>query len=720
VTGTDGRGHGARVHRLKKSVVFTDVVNVLLKDAQGDRLSEIVAAPTASIGSPTSQQVVEPGPVELDVTADIQAWADGMRNHGWAFLPWRNGTDGWGFLKPDCPNAAERPSLTFTYIPPPTGATPAAVKSAGAKPPGPAAAEAVKTNARALRGKAKSTHRQGDGTAKTDLAVPYRVATSGLAGTKFIAPLATLPYIHNFDQPDTWERWATPNDFGRLTTMSALAYPLLPVSRFVCEFEVTSNASGGMSFSFGDLSSGDLENGCQIGLNWVPERKIIRCWLAHWYKPKWYLGGERTFDPNRRISLKLVVGDGRQTLFHENNPILSSACWPVDCQLRIFSEAPDSGIIHRISLRPLTAQDVSDCHWTNPPTELRLDAGKTSLRLAKISEGYPAKPTPGQRFALKATGTPMAWIAPGEFEMGIPNWNNDPFHMPRHRVRITNGYWVSQTEVTQGEFTRVMGANPSRVKGSLYLPVDWVTWYQAMAYCQRLTRLERKSKAIPPGYEFRLPTEAEWEYGARAGSDADVSVPKNLAWSNETSGSRPHEVAETQPNKWGLYDMHGNAMEWCFDAWYEVPKGTERVAVNPFKIGNPETDTFVVRGGAWWSGPHMCTSYFRAKNHSNANGFRGFRVVLAPEIRGARSGTREDSTSSRTGVTIPFPVTTARRTARFIALSFLFQQVRPCQAVFCRPVPALPSLRSKLTSYVSLTGRENSAPRLALRRIFLG
>ena len=120
VTGREGRGHGARVHRLKKPIAFKDVVNTLLKDTEGDRF-EIIAASNASVGGPALQPVVEPGPIELDVTADVQAWAAGMANHGWAFLPWPNGTDGWGFLKPDCPDLADRPSLTVTYIPPVIG-----------------------------------------------------------------------------------------------------------------------------------------------------------------------------------------------------------------------------------------------------------------------------------------------------------------------------------------------------------------------------------------------------------------------------------------------------------------------------------------------------------------------------------------------------------------------------------------------------------------------
>jgi hypothetical protein len=83
----------------------------------------------------------------------------------------------------------------------------------------------------------------------------------------------------------------------------------------------------------------------------------------------------------------------------------------------------------------------------------------------------------------------------------------------------------------------------------------------------------------------------------------------------------------------GLYDMHGNAMEWCLDAWYDYPKGKKEVTVDPFQIGRPDKDTrFVVRGGAWWMGADGCSSHWRSLNHNNANGFRGFRIVLGPEI----------------------------------------------------------------------------------------
>jgi formylglycine-generating enzyme required for sulfatase activity len=394
----------------------------------------------------------------------------------------------------------------------------------------------------------------------------------------------------------------------------------------VCEVELTVNKRGGMRFCLGDPF-----NEAQIALYWKPERDMIECALPHWYHGGWGWNGSRDFASEQRTSLKLVAGDGIQTLFHENNRVLSVECWPTDCRLRIWSETPDSAVIHRCSLRPLTEQDVAACGWTTPPTDLALNASDAAARLAKISEGYPPRPKTGERFAVKTTGTPMAWIPPDEFLMGTRN-PKDREYEGRHRVRLTRGYWMAQIEVTQGEYSKVTGTNPSRVTGSPYLPVDWVAWDQAAEYCRKLTNLEHKSRMLPRGYAYRLPTEAEWEYACRAGSDEDFSVPEKLVWSRGPSGCRPHEVAESQPNEWGMYDMNGNAMEWCFDAWYDYPKGQIEVTVDPFKIGQPDKDTFVVRGGAWWSDPRMCTSHWRAKNHINPNGFRGFRIVLGTAI----------------------------------------------------------------------------------------
>jgi hypothetical protein len=135
VTGSGpwARGHGARIHRLKKAIDFGDVMNTLLRDADSRRF-EIIDPPTARVGSPNLQTTIEAGPIEIDVTADVRAWASATPNHGWALLPWPNGRDAWAFLKPDCPEVSDRPTLSVTFTPPATG-QPVHVAERASSPP---------------------------------------------------------------------------------------------------------------------------------------------------------------------------------------------------------------------------------------------------------------------------------------------------------------------------------------------------------------------------------------------------------------------------------------------------------------------------------------------------------------------------------------------------------------------------------------------------------
>jgi serine/threonine protein kinase/formylglycine-generating enzyme required for sulfatase activity len=457
-----------------------------------------------------------------------------------------------------------------------------------------------------------------------DVPHPFRIATNGLGGRPWLDPASFGPNWSGFNSPGSAVPWLTNDAFARPTAQGTLGYPPLLESRYVFEVDVTLNQRCFVNFQLGDP-----KNECHIELRWISDRNVIQCELHRWQHGGASVGDHRDFAPGSRIHLKLVVGDGRQAVFHEGVPIASSDGWPADCCLRITAN-PDSAVIHGCSIRPLTAEDVEASGWPMPPTRLAFDAREAAERWRLISTSYPWKPKLGKRFVVKTTGTPMSWIPPGTFEMG----SRDPKDGGPHPVRLTRGYWMAQTEVTQGEYQKLTNANPSRVTGSPLLPVDWVAWDAAAAYCRRLTDLEREANRLLPRYEYRLPTEAEWEYACRAGSDQDFSVPEEWVWSRDRSEGRPHEVAESQPNVWGLYDMHGNAMEWCFDAWNEYPSGKRVVTIDPFKIGRPGKDTtYVVRGGAWWSGPEFCTSAWRYRNHNNPNGFRGFRIVLGPEIR---------------------------------------------------------------------------------------
>ena len=127
------------------------------------------------------------------------------------------------------------------------------------------------------------------------------------------------------------------------------------------------------------------------------------------------------------------------------------------------------------------------------------------------------------------------------------------FEGPAHRVTITRGFWLGQTPLTQYAYERVMGRNPSLYKGALR-PVEQITWDEAKAYCEVVCG--------------RLPTEAEWEYAARAGTTESVYGPlDSIAWNRDNSNGQTHDVATRAPNAWGLYDMLGNVEEWVEDRY---------------------------------------------------------------------------------------------------------------------------------------------------------
>jgi formylglycine-generating enzyme required for sulfatase activity len=355
------------------------------------------------------------------------------------------------------------------------------------------------------------------------------------------------------------------------------------------------------------------------------------------------LGGKalsRRQNRKERLPLKLINLDGRGALLFDNaSPLtLDEAAWPYDLTLRFEATAGTSATVRRCSVRPVRADDLKDLGWSLPPEKLVVQPEEAERRVRERIAGLDSQPVAGKRFAVGTTHRPMTWIAPGEFDMG----SRDPRREPRerkHRVQLTKGYWMGEYEVTQGEWEQLFKDNPSRMRGSPYLPVDSVSWADANRFCKELTRLEKEAGRLPEGYEYRLPTEAEWEYACRAGSEEDFSVPPDGFWDAVNSGGQPHEVGEGPANAWGLFDMHGNAIEWCADAWYDYPKDGGKV-VDPVRPGN-RADLFMLRGGGWWmttetnpagypsrAWKETCRSCAREKNRNVAGSYHGFRVVL--------------------------------------------------------------------------------------------
>lgn len=237
------------------------------------------------------------------------------------------------------------------------------------------------------------------------------------------------------------------------------------------------------------------------------------------------------------------------------------------------------------------------------------------------------------RIALFPVGpVGFEWIPPGTFVMGSPP--NEPERDSdelQHTVTLSRGFWLSDHEVTQAEYEAVTGNNPSHFKGAPNRPVEQVSWNDAVLYCQRLTERERISGAITALQEYRLPTESEWEYAARAlMTEARSGVLDAIAWWSGNSNGHSQPVRQKAPNAWGLYDMMGNLSEWCWDAYGAYPEVSVR---DPRGSGSGSDRVF--RGGGWGLDAGSARSANRDKSDpatvSMQLGFRPLLISVAPE-----------------------------------------------------------------------------------------
>jgi formylglycine-generating enzyme required for sulfatase activity len=236
-----------------------------------------------------------------------------------------------------------------------------------------------------------------------------------------------------------------------------------------------------------------------------------------------------------------------------------------------------------------------------------------------------ANATPAVAKEVKnSIGMKFVLIPAGSFQMGSDK-QSDPEaegdEIPRHQVTLTQPFYMGKYEVTQAQWQAVMGNNPSVFKGD-NLPVERVSWDDAQKFIKALNAKE--------GKQYRLPSEAEWEYAARAGSTAKYSFGNDAgelgkyAWYYKNSNSQTHPVGQLQPTAWGLYDTLGNVWEWCSDGHGAYP-----VVATTDPPGAATGSYRVYRGGGWYNGPWNLRSANRGNfSPGNANRGLGIRLVL--------------------------------------------------------------------------------------------
>ena len=248
---------------------------------------------------------------------------------------------------------------------------------------------------------------------------------------------------------------------------------------------------------------------------------------------------------------------------------------------------------------------------------------------------HPAK-AQAPKEITNSIGMKLVLVPKGTFMMGSPESEEgrDKNDETQHEVTISKDYYLGVYEVTQAQYEKVMGKNPSHFQGAIVgnenadLPVENVSWDDAVEFYKKLSELPDEKKA---GRVYRLPTEAEWEYGCRAGSktaytfDDEEGLLPEYGWFRRNSSQRTHTVGLLEPNAWGLYDMHGNVVEWCSDWYGEYPKGAVSDPTGPRKGGNR-----VARGGSWYFDAAVCRSSIRYLGSPSDRFSRyGFRVALS-------------------------------------------------------------------------------------------
>ena len=330
-------------------------------------------------------------------------------------------------------------------------------------------------------------------------------------------------------------------------------------------------------------------------------------------------------------------------------------------------------------IAPPAATNSKSRQWlvdAPPPAIVPFDAAQARAHQAAWADflGVPVEyeNSIGMKFRLIPPGEFLMGSTAAEIDVATPRKKSDEWQEfvrsegPRHRVVLTRPVYMGVTEVTQRQFQKITGLNPSQFSAegkekdavadleTLDFPVEQVSWDDAVAFCVKLSQPGRSSTTdgqtdasvdASETSTYRLPTEAEWEFACRAGTvtpysngDSDRQLA-SLGWFAGNADGRTHAVGELQPNPLGLFDMHGNVWEWVQDGWapgfYET--FSDVPAVDP-RCSAQNDSRYITRGGYWRSNPWYCRSATRFAAAAEHHYGTGFRVVLEIDRRTAGNG----------------------------------------------------------------------------------
>jgi formylglycine-generating enzyme required for sulfatase activity len=293
-------------------------------------------------------------------------------------------------------------------------------------------------------------------------------------------------------------------------------------------------------------------------------------------------------EPGRHVSLDAILSPAAPAAgrLYVNTD-------PSDAKVRILNITP--AYFRGMDLSPGSYNlEASKDGYETSQQWVSVEAGQDRYVSVKLEKTSAASASAGDRIQ-NALGMEFVYIPPGTFMMGSPS--SEPGRgsdETRHQVTLTRGYYLQTTEVTQGQWKAVMGDNPSRFDNcGDDCPVENVSWNDVQEFIRKLNQREGMNK-------YRLPTEAEWEYACRSGSDTKYcfgdskSDLEQYAWFGSSFFGKTHPVAQKRPNAWGLYDMHGNVWEWCGDRYGDYPSS---LVTDP--AGPSSGSCRVRRGGSW-------------------------------------------------------------------------------------------------------------------------